>query len=88
MIGRIYKLEGGDRFYIGSTTCSLHKRLSKHKSKSKEKCAENREVYIHFRNIGWDNVVITLIDESLYPSKRELFQRENEEIKRLSLIHI
>jgi hypothetical protein len=82
MIGRIYKLEGGGRFYIGSTTCLLNKRFSKHKSKSKEKNSENRPVYVYFKNIGWDNVTISLIEEFTVSSRQELLHRENDEIKK------
>jgi hypothetical protein len=82
MIGRIYKLEGGDKFYIGSTTCSLNKRFSRHKSKSKERIAENRPIYLHFKNIGWDNVTINLIDEFTYSSKQDILRREDDEIKK------
>ena len=36
MLASIYRLEGSGKFYIGSTTLPLKKRLNKHKSKSKE----------------------------------------------------
>ena len=82
MIGRIYKLEGGEKFYIGSTTSSLNRRFIRHKSKSKEKISENRELYVHFRNINWENCTMTLLIEEKFESRKEMLQKECEEIKK------
>lgn len=81
MIGRIYRLEGGGKFYIGSTTCNLKYRLKKHRSKSKEDIALNTPVYVHFRELGWQNATITLIEEFEISSKKELLERECKIIK-------
>jgi len=81
MIGRIYKLEGGGKFYIGSTTCDLKNRLKHHRSKSKEKIAEKRGLYVHFREIGWENATISVIEELEITSRKDLFARECEVIK-------
>jgi hypothetical protein len=80
MIGRIYKLEGGEKFYIGSTTCELKYRLKKHKSKSNEHVSKNRLVYLHFKELGWENVTITLIKEIEVVNRNELLIYEKEEI--------
>jgi hypothetical protein len=82
MIGRIYKLEGGGKFYIGSTTSSLNRRFIRHKSKSKETVCENTPVYVHFRNIGWENCVISLIEELVFENRRQLLERETQEINK------
>lgn len=81
MIGRVYKLEGGGKFYIGSTTCDLKNRLKHHRSKSKEDISKNRAVYVHFRELGWQNVTITLLYEFEVTNRRELYEKECEFIK-------
>ena len=81
MIGRIYKLEGGGKFYIGSTMCDLKYRLRKHRSKSKEKVSEKSLVYTHFREIGWEHVTISEIDKIENCSRLELRNLETEYIK-------
>lgn len=78
MIGLIYRLEGGNKFYIGSTTCTLKYRLKKHRSNSNERPTNN--VYKHFRSIGWENAVITLIKEVQVDERRQLLEYEKDEI--------
>jgi len=80
MIGRIYRLEGYEKFYIGSTTCELKYRLKKHKSKSNENVAKNTNVYKYFRNIGWENAKMILIKEFEISDRKELLQHEKDEI--------
>ena len=62
---KIYKLINtiDDTFYIGSTTSTLSNRLYWHRSNSKRNIDENRKIYVHFRNIGFENVRIVLIEE-------------------------
>lgn len=81
MLGRIYKLEGGGKFYIGSTTCNLKNRLKHHRSKSKEDISKNRALYLHFRELGWENTTIILLEEFEVLNRRELYERECEFIK-------
>lgn len=81
MLGRIYKIEGGGKFYIGSTTCELKYRLKKHRSKSKEIVAKNTPLYVHFREIGWQNANITQIEQFEITSRKDLLIRECEYIK-------
>lgn len=81
MIGRIYRLEGGGKFYIGSTTCTLKNRLKHHRSKSNEPIALNVPVYVHFRELGWQNASINLIEEFEISSRKDLLSRECEIIK-------
>lgn len=80
MLAKIYKLEGGGKFYIGSTTLTLNRRLNKHRSKSKEEISQNRPLYIHFRGINWENVEMILIKEVEVKDRRELLQIEKEYI--------
>ena len=83
MIGRIYRLIGGDKFYIGSTIQSLSRRLSKHKSRSKEEDRKNSNLYKYFTEIGWENVSIELIEEIQIETRKELFELECKYIKKL-----
>lgn len=80
MIGKIYRLDGGGKFYIGSTTSDLKNRFKKHKCKSNEEIAKTRKVYIYFKEIGWDNVIISLIKEIEINDKKELLLVEKEEL--------
>jgi hypothetical protein len=78
MIGLIYRLEGGNKFYIGSTTCNLKYRLKKHRSKSNEYPTNN--IYKHFRNIGWENATISLIKEVQINERKQLLEHEKDEL--------
>lgn len=80
MIGRIYRISGGGKFYIGSTTQPLKKRLKNHRSKSKEETRKNTPLYKHFNVIGWDGVIIELIAEQDFVDKSEMFGLEKSEI--------
>ena len=81
MIGRIYKLEGNGKFYIGSTMCDLKNRLKHHRSKSKEQIALNTPLYVHFRELGWQNARIILLKEFEVSCRKELLQKECDIIK-------
>jgi len=83
MFGRIYRLIGGDKFYIGSTVQSLSRRLSKHKSRSKEEDRKNSKLYKYFTEIGWENVWIELIEEIEIKTRKELFDLECKYIRDL-----
>ena len=80
MLGRIYKLEGGGKFYIGSTTQDIKKRLKNHKSKSKEPHRSNTPLYKWFNEIGWENITISILEE-INAEKSEIFKREDELIR-------
>jgi group I intron endonuclease len=73
---KIYRLVNSvdDQFYVGSTCTSLAKRKNNHKNDARKK--PNVRVYQHLNQIGWDNVVIELLE--LYPcgSRTELERRE------------
>lgn len=78
----IYKIEckHTGKFYIGSTTLSLAMRLKKHRSASRELHRMNSPFYSHFREVGWDSAIITVIQDVDVESRRSLFQIEKEEI--------
>ena len=82
--GKIYKLRSlnTEEFYIGSTTQTLCKIMSKHKCDahtSKRPC----RLYITMNELGIDNFRIELVE--LFPcgSKDELRKREGEVIREL-----
>ena len=66
------------RIIIGSTTCSLSKRSSHHKSSAKEN--PNRNVYKQFNSMNWENVKIVLIEEHNLESKEQLLREEDRVI--------
>lgn len=81
MLGRIYKLSGGGKFYIGSTTETLYRRLIRHKSKSKNEDRKDSILYRHFLDLGWEHVVIELIEEVKVETRKQLLERECVHIK-------
>ena len=76
MLGRIYKLSGGGKFYIGSTTETLKGRLKHHRSRSNDSDRRQSELYIHFKNIGWEQAIIELIEEIEVETRKQLLERE------------
>lgn len=81
--GKIYKLVSNvdNEFYVGSTVQPLAKRKGSHVKDGKRR--SDTLVYQHFNNIGWDNVVIVLIENYPCNSKEELFSRERFYIEKL-----
>jgi hypothetical protein len=83
MIGRIYRLSGGGRFYIGSTSLTLEERLREHKSFSTKTKSKRIPVYAHFTSLGWEGVSIEVIRECEYETKRDLLKVEREELDKV-----
>jgi predicted GIY-YIG superfamily endonuclease len=81
MIGRIYRIDGGGKFYIGSTTQDLKTRLKNHKSKSKEISRQNTPLYVHFNLIGWEHAEITSVQELEITDRKQLGLKEDEVIR-------
>ena len=81
---KIYKLINtvDDTFYIGSTTSTLSNRLYWHRSNSKRDIDKNRKIYVHFRNIGFENVRIVLIEEFNLKNKDQLRREEENYIEK------
>jgi Uri superfamily endonuclease len=77
MIGRVYRLKCGDKFYIGSTVCALNRRLTNHKIDAKRK---PRKCHNYFNEQGWDNVTIELLEEGEFENRKALCKREGEYI--------
>jgi hypothetical protein len=77
MIGRVYRLKCGDKYYIGSTITTLNTRLSGHKTDAKRR---PNKCYIYFNEQGWDSVTIELIEESEFENRKALYRREGEYI--------
>ena len=77
--GKIYRLQCSDGcFYIGSTITKLSIRYYHHKTASRDK---NTPLYSHAKTIGWENILILLVEE--FPCKNiiELRTRENQIIE-------
>jgi hypothetical protein len=77
MIGRVYKLKCGDKFYIGSTVCTLNERFRGHKKDAKRR---PYKCYKYFNEQGWDNVIIELLEEGEFEDIKALRRREGEYI--------
>lgn len=72
---KVYKITETieNKFYIGKTSKPLHTRLSFHRYSQSRLLAD-----AHFRNIGWEFVVVEIIDSA--ENEKELFQKEIENI--------
>lgn len=81
MLGRIYRLSGNGKFYIGSTCETLARRLVRHKSRSNDPDRKNASLYKYFRDLGWENAIIELIEEVEVDTRRQLLERECCHIK-------
>ena len=77
--GYVYKLSGGGKFYIGSTSLTPEMRLEEHKSCSTKSNSQRQPVYRHFKAIGWENVKVETLREVEYKTKSDLLQYEREE---------
>jgi hypothetical protein len=77
MIGRVYKLKCGDKFYIGSTIQILKRRLAVHKADAKTR---PQKCHTYFNEQGWDNVTLELLEEGEFEDKKALYRREGEYI--------
>ena len=80
--GKIYNLihpESGN-FYIGSTCDKLCKRLYRHRDTAKREKA--RKVYMVFNELGWENIIIRLLQECPCESKEQLLRAEYNVIQK------
>jgi predicted GIY-YIG superfamily endonuclease len=68
------------KFYIGSTTQTIKKRLKNHKSKAKEYHRRNTPLYSHVNSVGWNSMDIIIVTERDFDSKPQLLQLEKDEI--------
>lgn len=81
--GKIYKMINNldNKEYVGSTCRSLYYRLQKHITAS---TSNDYKVYIHFNNIGWNNVKIELVEDFECENRTELRIREQYWIEELN----
>lgn len=79
---RIYKIENNinDEIYVGSTTKTLAKRMSKHRYKSKQEHCKHRKLYEMTLEHGWECFRIILIEEFKCESKQDMLRKEQEHI--------
>jgi hypothetical protein len=80
--GKVYKLVNSvdDKIYVGSTCLTLTKRKACHKTACKTK---KFPVYVHLKEIGFENVDIVLIESFPCTNKMELHKRERHWIDTL-----
>jgi hypothetical protein len=79
--GYVYRLNCSDGyFYIGSTINSLRKRLTEHKQCAKK--FPERKLYKHLLKVGWHNIGLQSVEEVLYTFRDELYEKEDEYIKK------
>jgi hypothetical protein len=85
--GKIYEIVGGGKRYIGSTTETLPRRLSKHKANKKAHEAGKREWTSCYELLDYSDCVISLLENYPCHSKEELRRREGDFIKELPCIN-
>jgi hypothetical protein len=81
--GKIYSIRSyqTDNIYVGSTTQSLSKRLSKHKAHFNIWKNNNKKYYSSFEILKYDDAYIELIEEFSCENRMELEKREGEIIR-------
>jgi len=84
-IYKIVDINDPTQFYVGSTCSKLCKRLSNHRSDSKQERNKNRHLFQYIaKNGGWDNFRIVLICD--YPeceNRRQQTKKEQEYMDKL-----
>lgn len=82
MKGLIYRFQCRQtgKFYIGSTTQDIKKRVKNHKSKAKEEHRKNTPLYSHVNSVGWNNIEVIIVIERDFDSRTQLLQHEKDEI--------
>ncbi len=76
--GRIYKITSAqtDNIYIGSTTKSLERRLSNHKSDFKRYLNNKTHYKSGYDIVKFDDAIIEMIEEKEFETKDEMLFRE------------
>jgi len=71
---KIYRLQCEDgHYYIGATTQALELRLKNHRNLS---TTGVNNAYAYMNHVGWNTIIIILVEEYACSSKQELNQRE------------
>lgn len=90
-MANIYKLDIGEDSYIGSTN-NLTKRLTMHKSRSYNERYKgyNNKIYTHIRNIGWENIVCSILEtcdkEKKYEREQHFMDELNPTLNRMRAV--
>jgi len=86
--GKIYRIDGGELTYIGSTTNKyLSTRLAKHKSDFKKYLDGEQHYYTSFQVLKTDDCKIELIEKFPCDSKDELSAREGHFIRQMDCVN-
>ena len=87
--GKIYKLVSfeTDKVYVGSTTQSLSRRKTKHKSDYKRWMYGNYHYVSSYEIIKYDDFDIILLEQFPCNSKMELHKREREYIEKIDCVN-
>jgi hypothetical protein len=88
--GKIYRIIGGDKVYVGSTTHTINERYSKHKScyNSFQKGNYGKcMAFDIFDEFGVDACSIELVEDYPCSSKRDLEERERHWIQTLECVN-
>jgi predicted GIY-YIG superfamily endonuclease len=76
--GCIYVIIDPDGYYYYGSTVNLHKRLLSHyHCFTKGKLFK---VYNQFRKFDWDDLIVTIVEETEFQTRQELFNLEREYI--------
>jgi hypothetical protein len=76
----VYVLQCIDNYYyIGSTVNDPRYRLNNHKQDSVK--FPERPIYTHINSIGWDNVLLEVVEEFPCNTREELYEKEDELVK-------
>ena len=88
--GKIYKITNciDNEVYIGSTAAPLTKRFSWHKARINTERYQNRKVYKHINDLGFDKFSISLVENYPCTNKTELRRREGELIREHGTLNI
>jgi hypothetical protein len=79
--GKIYKIVGAGKTYIGSTTSKLYIRLNRHRCNKRKYELGEREYTTSYEVLGHPDTRIELIENFPCASKVELLRREAEWIR-------
>ncbi len=88
--GKIYTIRNRNDetlIYVGSTVQPLYKRLSQHKTRSKNSKYENILLYIKINETDINDFYIELYEDFNYERKEQLLQREGQIIKEIGTLN-
>ena len=88
--GKIYTIRNNidEEVYVGSTCQPLSKRMAVHRSNTKIKEAQSRNIYKHMNNLGIENFYIELYESYPCNTCEELTKREGQIIREIGTLNI